>query len=91
MPCNSDYLSSTHNEREASKIYALLDELDGKPIKNYGSGYDPRVYNKGLGKPFMDTLVRRLCKKLAKVDIVKYSLEMQMWYRDHQKADASWT
>jgi len=31
--------------------------------------------------------VAELCQKLQNVDISEYSLEMQMWWRDHQKAD----
>ena len=61
MPCNSDYLVSTPQEREASKIIALLDELKGKPLPaNYGSGHDPKVYNK-TDKKALDTLKASLC------------------------------
>lgn len=85
MPCNSDYLEANNLEIEASKIVALLDELEGKPIPDdYGSGYDDRVYNQAID---LDKLTAKLCKRLQKVDVSEYSLEMQIWWRDHQKAD----
>ena len=32
-------------------------------------------------------LVDKLCKRLQRRDVTKLSLEMQIWWRDHQKAD----
>jgi len=32
MPCNSDHLQSTQLEVECSRMYLLLDELDGKAL-----------------------------------------------------------
>lgn len=32
-------------------------------------------------------MVSKLCSKLQKADVSAYSLEMQIWWRDHQKAD----
>jgi hypothetical protein len=32
-------------------------------------------------------MVQELCSRLQKLDVTKYSLEMQVWWRDHQKAD----
>lgn len=89
MPCNSDYLNATDLEKNLSEVYQLLDELNGKKLpKNFGDGYDRRVYNNGLTKKDLDKKVAELCGKLKKVkDISKHSLEMQVWWRDHQKAD----
>lgn len=92
MPCVSDYLNSSNLEKEMTKVVQLLDELDGKKLnrRNFGDGYDDRVYNKGLSKIDRDKLVSTLCSKLKKIkkdDITKYSLELQMWWRDHQEAD----
>lgn len=91
MPCDSSYMEPNQFECEGSKLYALLDELDGKGPPNpkkFGDGMDNRVYNMGLRRAQLDVLVDRLCSRLRKEpDVTKYSLEMQIWWRDHQKED----
>jgi len=88
MPCNSDYMDANQHEINLSVVYGLLDELKtGKLPKDFGTGYDKRVYNKGLSKKHLDEKTEELCSKLQKTNVSKYSLEMQMWWRDHQKAD----
>lgn len=85
MPCNSDYLRANTKEIELSRVACLLDELDGKPIDPaHWGGYHPRVYCKSIDG---DALVAELCGKLQDKDVTAYSLEMQMWWRDHQAAD----
>lgn len=88
MPCNSDYLEANGMEIEHSKVLALLRELKtGKLPSFFGDGYHKDVYNKTT-KGILDEKVAELCSKLQDVeDVKKYSLEMQMWWRDHQKAD----
>jgi len=90
MPCNSDYMEADERECELTKVVQLLDELDGKgppDPETYGNGYDKRVYNdwQDGGVKF----VVELCNRLQKLEtcISDYSLEMQMWWRDHQRAD----
>jgi hypothetical protein len=88
MPCNSDYMNPTDKEVQISRVACLLDELDGKKFKeDHWEGYHPRVYNGNGGGVDGDKLVAKLCQKLQTVDVKKYSLEMQMWWRDHQAAD----
>lgn len=48
------------------------------------NGYHPNVYNKPVNG---DKLVAELCAALMITDVTKYSLEMQIWWRDHQAAD----
>jgi len=90
MPCNSDHMKASSQEVELGKVYLLLDELDGKELTDVlwdSAGYDKRVYDIS-SKVTLDKQTALLCSKLKKVkDIKKYSLEMQMWWRDHQKAD----
>ena len=39
-------------------------------------------------KKILDEYTRRLCKHLKECeDVTQYSLEMQIWWRDHQKFD----
>ena len=89
MPCNSDYLEATGWEVAMSTVMALLDELSGNEVKpEYFRGYHPQVYSKNLTKEEGDKLVNLLCSTLKTMDVTRYSLEMQIWWRDHQIADA---
>lgn len=88
MPCNSDYMNASEHEINLSVVYGLLDEIKtGKLPKDFGTGYDSRVYCKHLSKEHLDKKTDELCSKLQKLDVSKYSLEMQMWWRNHQEAD----
>lgn len=86
MPCNSEYMKATGTEVGLSQVACLLDELDGSPEidRNHWRGYHPKIYGKHLDG---DALVAELCARLQKDDVTKRSLEMQVWWRDHQKAD----
>lgn len=85
MACSSGYMAANQKEIKLSQVACLLDELDGKPIdKSHWSGYHPAIYNRRVDA---DKLVAELCERLQSVDVKTYSLEMQMWWRDHQAAD----
>jgi hypothetical protein len=72
-------------EIRLSQVACLLDELDGKAIDpHHWRGYHPRVYSKRVDG---DKMVARLCERLQFVDVKNYSLLMQIWWRDHKKAD----
>ncbi len=87
MPCNSDHMNASGYEKEISRVACLLDELAGKKWeRSWRDGYHPRVYckaDKGLG----DLMVNELCEALQGRDVAQCSLEMQLWWRDHQTAD----
>lgn len=89
MGCNSDYMNPNDAEKSASLMLCLLDELDGKKHRNKShlDGYHPKAYMKNCSKDTLDKLTVELCSKLQKVDVTKYSLELQIWWRDHQAAD----
>lgn len=88
MPCNSDYLDPTKWEVEASKVLALLEEVKTGDLPEwFGRGTHHLVYNK-ISKEKLDEWTAELCKLLSKEDVSLFSLEMQMWYREHKKADA---
>ena len=78
MPYNSDYLESTNAEKNSVIVLTLLKELGIKT--GYYDSYYGRV--KTLSRD-----VAMLCEACQKVDVKKYSLELQIWWRDHQKAD----
>lgn len=88
MPCRSDYLMPNEREIAMSKVACLLDEIDGKPINySHWNGGHPKVYGNLLDQEAADAMTAKLCSALQNLDVTKYSLEMQMWWRDHQKAD----
>lgn len=90
MPCNCDHLKATNFEREISKVYCCLDELNGITVESsWRRGYHPKVYNKSLSRERGNALTAELCERLQSEDVTKYSLELQMWWRDHQAADKS--
>lgn len=86
MPCNSDYMRANDYEERLSQVACLLDELNGQPQinKDHWRGYHPRVYCKAVDG---DAMVAELCSRLQTLDVSKRSLEMQVWWRDHQQAD----
>lgn len=88
MPCRSDYLEPTAREIALANIFLLLDELDGKKLdlSKYNLGTDPRSYNNS-SQELLDSKTDELCSRLQLTDVTKYSLEMQMWWRDHRQAD----
>lgn len=89
MPCNSDYMAPSASELQAARCACLLDELDGHEwTRNEWEGYHSRTYCKTTSA-LLDELVRELCSRLqALPSITQHSLELQIWWRDHQKADA---
>lgn len=87
MPCNSDHMAANGYERELSRVACLLDELAGKKFeRRWWSGYHPSVYGKA-NRALGDKMVSELCKALQSRDVTQCSLEMQIWWRDHQAAD----
>jgi len=87
MPCNSDYMAASSLERELSTVACLLDEVAGKQCApSDASGCHRRVYGKAT-REFGDQLVKELCNALQGADVSTFSLEMQIWWRDHQAAD----
>jgi hypothetical protein len=89
MPCNSDYLEASPREWALGMVLAIHDELDGKPA-DYGSvGYRRDVYNKG--RDDLNEQVVRLCARLSEMTpeaVRALSLEAQIWWRNHRRADA---
>lgn len=90
MPCNCDYMNPTQFELEISRVLAFIDEVVIRKTlnKNHYDGYHPVVYGKGLPKPIADHYTSLLCGYLQKEkDLSRFSLELQVWWRDHQEAD----
>ena len=77
MPCRSDYMEPTLREKESIKVLNLLTEV-GKftgDVPYYG------------WVSALDTHTAILCEFCQNNDVTKYSLELQIWWRDHQEAD----
>jgi hypothetical protein len=90
MPCNSEYQEPNECEIENAKVLALLEELKtGKLPKWHGDGSYSKVYN-NTTQELLDKNTEKLCSNLQKLtpNVIKgASLEMQIWWRDHQEAD----
>lgn len=94
MPCDSSYMDANTLEIECSRMTLLLRELEtGVPVDPHSSdwhGYMPGIYcGLGASRQYADKLAAALCERLkATPDVTRYSLELQMWWREHQRADA---
>lgn len=92
MACDSSYLRASEAEVACSQVECFIDELDGKQIdEGWRAGYHPRVYNCGASRKMLDQRIARLCALLKEHDhnvgVRSLSLELQIWWRDHQRAD----
>lgn len=90
MGCKSDYLESNQGEKNLSEVLTFLEELEtGVFVKENTNGYRKDVYNRPLDEinKELEIKVPELCSKLQNLDTTKYSLELQMWWRDHKEAD----
>lgn len=85
MDCDSSYLEANWKEVALSQVACLLDELDGVHFsKSHWRGYHPRVYSMRVDG---GALAAELRSKLQNDDVTRRSLEMQIWWRDHQCDD----
>lgn len=77
MPCNCDHLEPNSREKESVRVMKFLREVGlhtGK-VSLYGDVNS------------LDEHTAALCKFCQNHDVKDYSLELQIWWRDHQKAD----
>lgn len=78
MPCNCDHMEPNSYEIEHAKVEAFLEELNTNILS--------KCYNRP-NKVKLDNDTATLCSRLSNLDVTKYSLEMQIWWRDHQQFD----
>ena len=84
MPCNCDHLEPTKREAESVKVMELVREITGKPFDHKNPHHGPYGNTDHL-----NAYTAHLCEwcwnnpgKLKDM-----SLELQIWWRDHQEAD----
>ena len=92
MPCNAEFMRPNEREKELSAVLSFLDELDGSKFnhKHALEGYHSGAYCVDHTQKYLDKMTAKLCKrcsKLSKKEIRKKSLELQIWWRDHQEGD----
>lgn len=77
MPCNCDHMEPSLHEKESKKLMMLMAEvgLHRGDIPYYG---DVRAIHEHTAM---------MCKFCQENDVTAYSLELQIWWRDHQAAD----
>lgn len=89
MP-NGSHMKATKFEQEVGRVKSLLDELVGRVFNHSKSSYHKEVYDLGITIEQADNLVAELCTKCEELGIEgikQRSLELQIWWRDHQLAD----
>ena len=79
MPCRSDYMESNDKEKESKKVLDFLSKELDQEVGEYDSYYG-RIKT-------IDEDVAALCTICKVIKTDSMSLELQIWWRDHQKAD----
>lgn len=86
MPCDCSHLEPTEKEAELLRVNILLLEIETGRCPTEKEQAKFGCY--GVGD--LDALTRELCKACKKLGakMKSQSLELQIWWRDHQKADS---
>ena len=92
MPCYCDYMESNEAEKECDRIVKLLDSIifdKAIDTKDYGSGYDDRVYNRST-KEVLDVLTSYLCSVAEHLnpEYIRSNPMLQEWWEKHQEMDS---
>ena len=100
MPCDGSHNNPTDLEIEGTKAAYVIEELlSGKhvPKHEFYRGYHPRVYDRS--GPVINEVIASACSKIKarreaelphifKAWLSGRSLELQIWWRDHEEMDA---
>jgi len=89
MPCRCDHMEPHKREVELSRVLTLIDEVETGNFEAgfYDSGRHPEAWFKDSSQDRIDRETAKLCAMLYGVDVHKFSLELQIWWRDHQALD----
>jgi len=88
-------MNPTQRELEMSRLFCIIDEIKSRGrIDSRGDsawrGYHTKAYNKGVSQVDLNRLTMQVCgrlKEMTRPQIQGYSLELQIWWRDHQEWD----
>lgn len=80
MPCRSDYMEPDAREIESRRVRTLLAEIGLINREEIGGTYGNVRH--------LDKDTKALCSWCRLNDVEEQSLELQIWWRDHQIADA---
>lgn len=88
MPCRSDHMEPTTREKEFSVVLTFLEELKtGELNKDYLNGYNPPAYTQNPTQEQLNEATAQLCQEISEYTVTDFSLELQMWWRDHQEGE----
>lgn len=76
MPCNCDHLEPSMREIESKRVMNLLSEV----VFMGDVGYYGDV-------AALDEHTAKLCEFCQNNNVTNHSLELQIWWRDHQESD----
>jgi hypothetical protein len=82
MPCDASHCEHTAREAESGRVLELFKEISGQPFDHDNPNYYGVVAT-------LDTDTARLCEWCRTHDVTKQSLELQLWWQQHQKHDAA--
>lgn len=81
MACNSEHMRHTDREAESGRVLEFLKEIAGQPFDHDNPSYYGNVQT-------LDNDTAALCAWCMQHDVTKQSLELQLWWQQHQKHDA---
>lgn len=103
MPCRCDHMEPTKREEESVAVLGFLEEVGlrefgvvrwvDNPVPDNGVDYyRPKIKEVDEIGAYgnlktLDADTAELCEYCKNNDISKHSLELQIWWRDHQIAD----
>jgi hypothetical protein len=83
MPCSSEHLEPTAREAESVRVLEFLREIQELAFDHDSPHYGPYGHPGTLDK---DTA--NLCDWCRAHDVKQKSLELQLWWQKHRRADA---
>ena len=89
MPCRYDHMEATAREIEGSRVLTFLEEIKRgtPPSPSYLGGYHPDAYCPSLSPEILNEKTAELCELCQQKDTTASSLELQIWWRDHQASE----
>ena len=85
MPCDAGHCEASAREVESRVVREFLREIAGKKFDHDDPSKNQGYYGK---VDELDNDTAALCAWCMSHDVSKMSLELQLWWKKHQKADA---
>ena len=80
MPCDSQYMNHTGEEKESGRVLEFLKEISGEKFDHENPSYYGHVAT-------LNEDTAKLCAWCRANDVSRMSLELQLWWKRHQQHD----